>query len=129
MPEPAPDRPTALVVEDDEAIATLVRFILERAGYRVAHAADGQAAEAFIRSLPVPAVTLLDVMLPHRDGFELLALLRRQPGWDRVPVLMLTGKAQQRDIARALEAGADDVLPKPFRPDELLERLRRLAAP
>ncbi|NML45502.1 response regulator transcription factor [Ramlibacter sp. G-1-2-2] len=118
--------PSALVVEDDIHIGQLLQFMLGRSGYRVTLIADGQAAQDHILSQPAPTVMLLDVMLPHVDGLQLVALLRQQPAWERVPVLMLTAKAQERDIARALEAGATDYLVKPFLPEDLLARLRAL---
>jgi DNA-binding response OmpR family regulator len=127
--EDANTRPVALVVEDDEHIGQLLKFMLERAGYAVALASDGRAAQAHIESEPPPAVALFDVMLPFLDGFQLLGLARQQDGWQSVPVLMLTAKAQERDIARALAAGANDYIVKPFQPEELLARLRRLAPP
>ena len=129
MRDAAADPPLALVVEDDDHIAMLLRFILERSGWRVAHAGDGRAAQEFITTKPAAAVVLLDLMLPHIDGIQLAGLLRRQPGWEKVPVLMLSAKAQERDIVRALDAGANDYLLKPFQPEELLVRLRRLAPP
>jgi len=101
--------------------------MLERVGYTVALAVDGRAAQAHIQSQPAPAVALLDVMLPYLDGMQLVALVRSQPGWQSVPVIMLTAKAQERDIARALAAGANDYVVKPFQPEELLARLRRWA--
>ncbi|MFC7368601.1 MULTISPECIES: response regulator [Vreelandella] len=120
---------TILMVEDEEDIAFLLRFILERSGYRVEHAEDGKQALERIAlgasSSQVPALVLLDIMLPYHDGLEVLARLRAQPVWEDVPVLMLTAKAREADIVRALELGADDYVTKPFQPDELLARLRR----
>ena len=121
--------PVALVIEDDEHIGQLLKFMVQRAGYAVALVSDGRAAQAHIQSQPPPAITLLDVMLPHLDGLQVLGVLRKQPGWEAVPVIMLTAKAQERDIARALAAGANDYIAKPFQPEELLARLRRLAPP
>lgn len=117
---------TALVVEDDQVIAMLLRFILERDGFRVEHAADGREAQRLIGSLAPPTVVLLDIMLPYADGFELIASIRGQLEWGKVPVMMLTSKGSEQDIARALDAGADDYMVKPFQPDELKARLRRL---
>jgi len=71
-------------------------------------------------------LTLMDIMLPYHDGLELVERLRAQAGWERVPVLMLTAKAREVDIVRALELGADDYVTKPFQPEELLARIRRL---
>lgn len=119
--------PCALVVEDDEHISQLLQFMLERENYRVHLARDGRAGKAFIESQPAPSIALLDVMLPFFDGFQLVAMVRAQPGWESVPVIMLTAKTQERDIVRALDAGASDYIVKPFQPRELLARVRRLA--
>lgn len=118
--------PSVLLVEDDKAIAMLVSFILEREGYRITHAADGREAQGLIATMAPPELVILDVMLPYLDGFELIAHIRAQGDWTGVPVLMLTSRAGEQDVARALDAGADDYLAKPFQPDELKARLRRL---
>lgn len=117
---------TVLTVEDDKGIAALLRFILEREGFRIEHGADGREAKHLIATLPPPALVLLDIMLPYADGFELIACIQVQPGWEKVPVLMLSSKGSERDIARALDAGADGYMVKPFQPDELKARVRRL---
>ncbi len=119
--------PSALVVEDDEHIAHLLKFMLERQNYQVHVARDGRQGKSLIETLPPPAFALLDVMLPFYDGLQLVALLRAQPGWQSVPVIMLTAKTQERDIVRALDAGANDYVLKPFQPNELLARVRRLS--
>lgn len=129
MTAETPTQAAALVVEDDEHIGQLLKFMLDRAGYAVTLCADGRAAQAHIQSQPAPAVALFDVMLPFMDGFQLVGLVRKQPGWEKVPVIMLTAKAQERDIVRALDAGANDYIVKPFQPEELLARLRRFVRP
>ena len=116
----------ALVVEDDDQIGYLLQFILEREGYAVHLATDGHLAREFINTAPVPALVTLDVMLPHVSGLELLAAIRAKDDWKDVPVLMLTAKAQEKDIVYALENGASDYIVKPFKPDELRARVRRL---
>lgn len=114
------------VIEDDENIAMLLTMLLERHGYRVQRAADGKQAERLIAdSDEEPGLILLDVMLPYRDGFELMQQIRARPGWKNVPVIMLTARAMERDIVRAFDAGANDYIIKPFQPTELLARLRR----
>ena len=118
-------QPNVLVVEDDVHIAHVLSFMLERQAYRVIHMADGRAAVQHVQSQPAPDLVLLDVMLPYVDGFELIRLIRAQAGWDSVPVLMLTAKNAERDTVRALDAGANDFIIKPFQPQELLARLRR----
>ena len=115
-----------LMVEDEEDIAFVIRFLLERNGFEVEHATDGRAALERIETGAPPALVLMDLMLPYHDGLELVERLRARPAWDAVPVLMLTAKAREADIVRALELGADDYVTKPFQPEELLARLRRL---
>ncbi len=118
--------PSILVVEDDEHIGELLRLLLERQGCRVDLRADGRAARAFIEAGgEPPRLILLDVMLPFCDGFELVGAIRSQPGWEAVPIVMLTAKTSESDIARALAAGANDYIVKPFQPFDLVARLRR----
>ncbi len=114
-----------LVVEDDEHIAQLLGFMLEREGHRVIHLADGEAAHQHVVSEAPPALVLLDAMLPYRDGLALLGEMRARPAWAQVPVLMLTARSLEKDIVHALEAGASDYVVKPFQPQELLARVRR----
>ncbi len=117
---------TVLIIEDDEHIGGLLKFLLERHGFDTRMAADGRAAAALIDSAEtLPALILLDVMLPYHDGFELIAQIRAKAGWQAVPVIMLTAKSMERDIVRAFDAGANDYIVKPFQPTELLARLRR----
>lgn len=122
---PADALPVALLVEDDSDLALLLQFILAREGYRVDHCADGRAAKARLAQAP-PALVMLDVMLPYHDGFELIGLIRERTDWDAVPILVLTAQSRDHDIARALDSGADDYVLKPFQPEELKARLRRL---
>jgi len=126
QPESAP---VVLVVEDDEHISQVLRFMLERQGYQVVHMADGRAASSHIAASNPPALVLLDVMLPYVDGFEIVQLIRAQENWRDVPVLMLTAKNTERDTVRALDAGANDFVIKPFQPQELLARVRRFLRP
>jgi len=122
--------PLVLVVEDDDHIAQVLRFMLERQGYRVTHLADGRAASEYVGASPeVPSLVLMDVMLPYLDGFEIVALARARADWAAVPILMLTAKNTERDTVRALDAGANDFVSKPFQPNELLARVRRLLLP
>lgn len=115
-----------LIVEDDEHIAHLLRFMLQRHGFDVTSAPDGQAGMVAIDSMEAPpALVLLDVMLPFIDGFELVAAIRARAGWHEVPIVMLTAKAMEQDIVRALDAGANDYVVKPFQPNELMARVRR----
>ena len=111
-----------LVVDDDAKIVRLVRTYLEREGYRVAEANDGRSALAAI-ALEPPALVVLDVMLPQLDGLSVLEALRRS---SRLPVIILSARGATEDRIEGLELGADDYLPKPFSPAELVARVRRL---
>lgn len=117
--------PSVLVVEDDDHIAQVLRFMLQRQGFEVTVSTDGAAARSHIQQSRAPNLVLLDVMLPHVDGFELVRAIRGQDGWESTPVIMLTAKNQEADIVRALDAGANDYIVKPFQPNELLARIRR----
>ena len=108
-----------LIIEDDAALAGLVRDYLKPFGYEVTAAAT--AAEGLRRLAEGWSAVLLDVMLPDLDGFE---VCRRIRAGSDVPVLMLTARGQDEDRIVGLEIGADDYLPKPFNPRELLARLR-----
>lgn len=126
-PNPKPGG-LALVVEDDSQIASLLQFILQREGYKVAIAPDSKAALTLSEELGPPTLATIDVMLPYFDGYQLLAQLRQREGWRHVPVIMVSAKAQERDIVRGLDTGANDYLVKPFMPEELRARIRRLVA-
>ncbi len=115
-----------LVVEDDENIGQLLTFMLQRSGYEPMLVTNGRDALEHIDTQPPPALALFDVMLPYDDGFRLVERARAQAAWARVPVLMLSAKSQENDIVRALDAGANDYVLKPFQPQELLARIQRL---
>lgn len=119
-------QPKVLIVEDDKSVAYLLEFILNRGGFKTAWAADGRAAELLFNSEPMPLLILLDVMLPYQDGFQLIRIIRTKRGWRDVPIIMLTANSQEQDIVRALDSGANDYVVKPFQPNELLARVRRL---
>jgi DNA-binding response OmpR family regulator len=120
-------KPTALVVEDDQIVVTLLEHMLSRRGFSVKVATDGRQALDLIETLPIlPTLVLLDVMLPYVDGFELIRTIRERAAWTEVPIIMLTAKSQEKNIVRALDNGANDYIVKPFRPEELMARIRRL---
>jgi DNA-binding response OmpR family regulator len=87
---------------------------------------DGRSAEETIAASPPPAIVTLALMLPHTDGYELLRLMRGTPGWQAVPVIVLTARTHDKDVARSLEAGANEHIAKPFDHDELRACVRRL---
>ena len=118
-------RPLVLVADDDEDIRMLVRFRLERSGYDVLPARDGaEAFELAVRHLPELAV--LDLMMPKLDGYELTRRLRGLEATSRMPIIMLTARAQETDVARGFDAGADDYIRKPFSPQELRARVQAI---
>lgn len=118
----------ALVVEDNEHVAYMLEFMLKRAGYNVIMAANGRDAQAAIENIEPVDVVLLDLMLPYVSGYQLIAEIRDNHDWQYVPIVVLSGKVLEEDIVRALDLGANDYVTKPFRPEELLARLRRAVA-
>jgi two-component system, OmpR family, phosphate regulon response regulator PhoB len=116
---------TILVVDDEPAIVELVRYNLERAGFRVATAGDGAQARLMIEE-SAPDLVVLDWMLPERSGLELCRELRRKPGTRALPIVLLTARGEESDRIRGLETGADDYVSKPFSPSELVARVRAL---
>jgi len=122
---PARERPLVLAADDDEDILGLVAFRLERSGYDVLQARDGEEAfELAVREQPDLAV--LDVMMPKLDGFELTRRLRAEEATSRMPIILLTARAQDTDVAQGFDAGADDYLRKPFSPQELRTRVQAI---
>lgn len=126
MTAPAkPQGPPILVIEDDQEIAYVLKFILQREGLEVHHASDGRQATTMIEHMPMPKLVLCDINLPYVDGFQLISIIRSKESWKDVPIIMLTSKSQEKDIVRALDSGANDYVLKPFSPKELIARLRR----
>jgi DNA-binding response OmpR family regulator len=122
-------KPKVLMVEDEEDTASLLKFLLERANYRVVHAKDGRNAQELIDTMPLPDIVLLDVMLPFVSGLQVLTYIRSKIEWEKVPIVMLTADGSEHDIKRALENGANDYMLKPFNPRELTTRLKRFLGP
>jgi two-component system phosphate regulon response regulator PhoB len=117
--------PLVLVVEDEGALVTLLRYNLEREGFRVAEARDGE--EALLQAAELkPDLILLDWMIPHVSGLEVCRRLRRRPDTRGTPIIMLTARAEESDKVRGLDGGADDYVTKPFSPTELVSRVRAL---
>lgn len=121
------DPRTVLVADDDEDILQLVSFRLERAGYTVVTAADGQQALAAAREHQ-PDLAVLDVMMPGLNGYEVTRQLRADEATAAIPVILLTARVQEADVSRGFEAGADDYLRKPFSPQELRSRVQAILA-
>ena len=117
--------PLVLVVDDEPNIVETLSFVLEMEGFRVATAEDGEQALAQIAALR-PPVVVLDAMMPRRDGFDVCRTIKADPSLAGVHVVMLTAMGQKADRERALAAGADHFMTKPFDEEELLALLRRL---
>jgi len=117
-----------LMIEDDSRLAQMVTQYLGQSGFTVTHACNGQSGLAQLQgrgSEPLPHLVILDLMLPDMDGLEVCKRIRSLPGAvARTPILMLTAKGDPMDRIVGLEIGADDYLPKPFEPRELLARIR-----
>ena len=118
-------KPVILIVEDEAPLLTLLRYNLEKQGFRVEEATDGQ--EALLRvSESKPDLVLLDWMLPSLSGIEVCRQIRRRPATRDLPVIMVTARTEDQDAVRALDIGADDYITKPFAVEALLARIRAL---
>jgi DNA-binding response OmpR family regulator len=115
-----------LIVEDDADLVSLTTLWLERAGYGVEHASDGPAALKRLAADPLPALVLLDVMLPKVDGFEVLRRLRAEPRTRALPVVMVTSFSRDKDAARGRELGANDYIIKPLMETDFLKRVEHI---
>ena len=116
-------RPVIFVVEDDEDIARLISHNLQAAGFEVQSFVSG-ASLLTEATRQVPALFLLDVMLPGADGFELCHQIRQTPALSAIPIIFLTAKTSESDRVKGLELGGDDYITKPFSPRELVARIR-----
>ena len=122
-----PPAPRVLVVDDDPVILELLRINFEIEGFEVLGATDGEEGLQRARS-EAPDVVLCDIMMPRLDGLELLTRLRNDPATARLPVVLLSAKAQKVEVERGLSLGADDYVTKPFDPLELLDRVNAVLA-
>ncbi len=114
-----------LVVDDDEALSEMIGIVLRNDGFDPVFCADGDAALGIFRASN-PDIVLLDLMLPGIDGIEVCRRIRAESD---VPIVMLTAKSDTSDVVRGLESGADDYVPKPFKPAELVARVRARLRP
>ena len=119
----ADPKPHVLIVEDEAALVTMLRYNLESEGYRVSEAVDGEEAILLVIEEP-PDLILLDWMLPSLSGIEVCRRIRRNESARDVPIIMLTARGEDSDRVRGLDSGADDYITKPFSPRELLARVR-----
>src|SRR6516165_10128055 len=116
-------KPVVLIVEDEAPLVTMLRYNLEKEGFQVCEASDGEDALIQI-SERKPDIVLLDWMLPLVSGLEVCRRIRRGPDTRAIPVIMLTARSEEHDRVRGLDSGADDYVVKPFSPSELVARLR-----
>jgi len=116
-------KPTVLIVEDEAPLVTMLRYNLEKEGFQVSEASDGEEALVQIAERK-PDIVLLDWMLPLVSGIEVCRRLRRSPETRALPVVMLTARGEEGDRVRGLDSGADDYVVKPFSLSELVARLR-----
>lgn len=116
-------KPIILVVDDEPHIVELVKFNLEKEGYRAVTAFDGRNALLAVEKQR-PDLIILDVMLPEIGGFEVCQTLQKKPDTGQIPIIMLTARAEEIDKVLGLELGADDYMTKPFSPRELVARVK-----
>ncbi len=112
-----------LVVDDDKEIVRIIRAYLEKAGYSVSVAYEGETALHIIRG-DRPDLVVLDLMLPDRDGWSITRIVRGDPAVAATPIVMLTARVEGEDRVMGLDLGADDYIPKPFNPHEVVARVR-----
>jgi CheY-like chemotaxis protein len=120
------DAPRVLVVDDDAVIRRLIMVNLELEGFDVAEAVDGQAALEAVTQR-APHVVVLDVAMPRLDGLATTAALRADPATSAIKIVIVSARAQQADVRRGMDAGADAYLTKPFEPEALIRCVRELA--
>ncbi|MGV3653474.1 MAG: response regulator transcription factor [Noviherbaspirillum sp.] len=116
-----------LITENEPHIVESLTFILQRAGYQVSAALDGEAAVRSLRRDP-PDIMLLDIMLPKLNGFEILKLIKTDPALNSLPVLVLSAKGQAHDRQLAMDIGADAFVTKPFSNRDIIEQVGRLVS-
>jgi DNA-binding response OmpR family regulator len=114
-----------LIVDDEPNIVTSLEFLMRKQGHNIRVAADGEEALAAVDEF-MPDLVLLDVMLPHRNGYEVCQLLRERPDLRNLKIVMLTAKGREAEVAKGRALGADEYVTKPFSTRELVARLERL---
>jgi len=114
-----------VLAEDEPQIARLIEFKLKKEGYEVTWKENGEEALEAIKA-EKPDLVLLDVMMPVMGGYEVLRRLKEDENLKSIPVVMLTARAQERDVVKGIDLGAEDYITKPFHPAELLARVKRI---
>lgn len=116
---------TILVVDDEPYILRSLSFVLEREGFHVATASEGESALSKIRELH-PQLVFLDIMLPRKNGYEVCAAVKEDPNLSDIHIVMLSAKGQQIDRERGMLGGADEYMTKPFSPKEIVEYVQNI---
>ena len=119
------DKPTVLIAEDEETIVESLAFLMEKEGFDVRIATNGQSAIDMI-SQEIPDMILLDVMMPGRDGFDVARTIRASAQTKHIPILMLTARTREIDRRKGLELGVDDFVTKPFSTRDVVARIKAL---
>jgi len=115
---------SVLVVEDEPNIVMSLEFLMKKAGYAVRVARDGDAAVRALEEAP-PDLMLLDVMMPGRGGFDICQMVRSNPDWAHIRIIMLTAKGREVEREKGMALGADDYITKPFSTRDVVERVRQ----
>jgi two-component system alkaline phosphatase synthesis response regulator PhoP len=116
---------TILLADDEPNIVLSLEFLMKRAGYEVRVASDGDAAMDSIKNNP-PDLILLDINMAKRDGFEVCQLIRTNPAWRNIRVIMLTAKGRDVEREKGFAMGADDYITKPFSTQEVVDKVRAM---
>jgi len=116
---------TILVVEDDKSLLPMITYNIEKNGFQVKSATNGEDALLLIKE-EIPSLAIFDWMIPEPNGLELCKILRRKQETSNLPIIMLTAREEEEDRIRGLEYGADDYISKPFSPAELIARIKAL---
>ena len=116
---------SVLIVDDEPSIVISLEFLMRQNGYQVSVARDGEAALQAVRA-EHPDLVLLDVMLPHRTGFELCQLIREDANLAHTKIILLTAKGRDVDVAKGIALGADDYITKPFATRELVRKVEEV---
>jgi DNA-binding response OmpR family regulator len=116
---------TILVAEDQQHIRALIEYKLKNSGYEVVAVEDGVAALSKAREI-IPALILLDVMMPLMTGFEVLSALKQDEKTKSIPILLVTAQSKEDEVLKGLELGAEDYITKPFSPNELAARVKKV---
>lgn len=114
-----------MIIDDEPDMVQLLQIELETEGYDVQTASDGKSGLELVKK-SVPDLILLDVMMPDINGYEVLAVLRKDSQTMAIPVIMLTAKGLENEIQKGLDLGADDYIPKPFHPGLLIKRIETI---